>query len=109
MKSERSNLWKDFSVLGNDFTLPTGAYEVIMPRVHQSCLRLNASPLQLWNHYDTFDNVLCQIVGNKRVVMFPPSQYNNLYMTGSSSSVMDIDAPDLIRYPRFIDACKYAT
>lgn len=79
-----------------------------MLRIHQSGLRLNVAPLQLWAHYDTIDNVLCQIVGRKRVVMFPPSEYNNLYMRGSSSPVLNIDSPDLRQYPRFIDAWKRA-
>ena len=108
MKSERSNLWTDFATLGRDFVLPPGAKEFIEPRLHQSCLRMNAPPLQLWTHYDTLDNVLCQIVGSKRVVLFPPSEYNNLYMSGSSSAVINLDAPDLVRYPRFIQACKAA-
>ncbi|KPA86296.1 hypothetical protein ABB37_00519 [Leptomonas pyrrhocoris] len=108
MKSERSNLWTDFATLGQDFVLPPGAKEHIEPLLHQSCLRMNAPPLQLWTHFDTLDNVLCQIVGCKRVVLFPPSEYNNLYMSGSSSAVINLDAPDLVRYPRFIEACKAA-
>ncbi|KAG5491173.1 hypothetical protein JIQ42_01070 [Leishmania sp. Namibia] len=108
MKSERSNVWTDFPILSKDFVLPCGAKEYIMPRLHQCCLRMSAPPLQLWTHYDALDNVLCQIVGTKRVVLFPPSEFNNLYMTGSSSAVINLDEPDLVRYPRFIDACKSA-
>ncbi|KPI85467.1 hypothetical protein ABL78_5488 [Leptomonas seymouri] len=108
MKNERSNIWTDFATLGKDFVLPPGAKEFIEPRLHQSCLRMNAPPLQLWTHFDTLDNVLCQIVGFKRVVLFPPSEYSNLYMSGSSSAVINLDAPDVVRYPRFIQACKAA-
>lgn len=108
MKNERSNLWTDFPALGKDFVLPPGAKEYIEPRLHQSCLRMSAPPLQLWTHYDTLDNVLCHIVGTKRVVLFPPSEYNNLYVTGSSSAVLNVDSPDLVRYPRLIAACKVA-
>ncbi|GET92812.1 hypothetical protein, conserved [Leishmania tarentolae] len=108
MKNERSHLWKDFPALGKDFALPPGAKEYMEPRLHQSCLRMSAPPLQLWTHYDTLDNVLCQIVGTKRVILFPPSEYNNLYVTGSSSAVLNVDAPDLVRYPRLIAACKTA-
>ncbi|CAG9582647.1 conserved hypothetical protein [Leishmania major strain Friedlin] len=108
MKTERSNLWTDFPALGTDFVLPPGAKEYIEPRLHQSCLRMSAPPLQLWTHYDVLDNVLCQIVGTKRVVLFPPREYNNLYVTGSSSAVLNVDAPDLVRYPRLIAACKAA-
>ncbi|RNF23284.1 tRNA wybutosine-synthesizing protein 4 [Trypanosoma conorhini] len=109
MKTERANVWKDFPGLGSDFVLPPAVAEHIEPRMHQACLRLNAPPLQLWTHYDTLDNVLCQVVGRKRVVLFPPSEYNNLYMSGSSSAVLNIDAPDLDRFPRFADACRHST
>lgn len=108
MKSDRANIWNDFQSLGKDFVLPSGASEYIMPRLHQSCLRMNASPLQLWTHYDTMDNVLCQIVGEKRVILFPPSEFGNLYMCGSSSPVLHVDSPDIAQYPRFVDACKQA-
>ncbi|CCW69476.1 unnamed protein product [Phytomonas sp. Hart1] len=108
MKSERANIWEDFKELGKDFCLPDGVREYVTPRMHQSCLRINAAPLQLWTHYDAMENVLVQIVGRKRVVFFPPSQYGNLYINGSSSPVLNIDTPNLIQYPRFIDACKHA-
>ncbi|CCW62136.1 unnamed protein product [Phytomonas sp. EM1] len=108
MKTERANLWVDFKALGRDFCLPDGIREQVMPKMHQSCLRLNAAPLQLWTHYDTMENVLVQVVGRKRVVLFPPNQYGNLYISGSSSPVLNIDAPNLSQYPRFIDACKNA-
>lgn len=104
MKTERSNIWTDFATLGKDFRLPAGAAAHILPRLQQSCLRLNAAPLQLWTHYDTADNVLCQIVGRKRVVLFPPSALNDLYMKGSSSLVLDPENADIARYPRFISA-----
>ncbi|KAH9601656.1 hypothetical protein LSM04_005692 [Trypanosoma melophagium] len=108
MKSERANIWRDFPGIGGDFVLPEEIKEHVESRMHQACFRLSAPPLELWTHYDTLDNVLCQIVGTKRVVIFPPSEYNNLYINGSSSSVTNINAPDLTRFPRFVDACRHA-
>ncbi|CBH14707.1 hypothetical protein, conserved [Trypanosoma brucei gambiense DAL972] len=108
MKSERANIWRDFQGLKDDFVLPSATVDHIKPRMHQACLRISAPPLQLWTHYDTLDNVLCQIVGRKRVVLFPPSEYNNLYISGSSSAVTNIDKPDYMRFPRFIDASRHA-
>lgn len=35
--------------------------------------------LQLWPHYDVVDNLLMQIRGTKRVIMWPPSEEGNLY------------------------------
>lgn len=107
MKTERSNIWKDFPTIGRDFRLPCGIEESILPRLHQACWRINASPLSLWMHYDTLDNVLCQIVGRKKVTLFPPSQYNNLYMVNSSSSVLSVANPDLSQFPKFIEAIKH--
>lgn len=107
MKTERSNIWKDFPVIGRDFRLPCDIEECILPRLHQACWRINASPLSLWMHYDTLDNVLCQIVGRKKVTFFPPSQYNNLYMVNSSSSVLSVTHPDVSQFPKFIEATKH--
>lgn len=47
------------------------------------------------------DNFLIQVVGQKRVVLFPPSALPNLYMIGDKSQVLDIDNPDLDKFPRF--------
>lgn len=35
--------------------------------------------LQLWPHYDVVDNLLMQIRGTKRVILWPPSEEGNLY------------------------------
>ncbi|KAG8348646.1 Leucine carboxyl methyltransferase Cupin like domain [Trypanosoma vivax] len=108
MRNDRANFWRDFAGLRHDFSLPPAAASHIEERMHQACLRISAPPLQLWTHYDTLDNVLCQVVGRKRVVLFPPSEYQNLYVSGSSSAVLNIDAPDLEQFPRFLEASYHA-
>jgi hypothetical protein len=58
-------------------------------------------------HYDVPNNVLAQIAGTKRFVMFPPRDMSRLYPFRSKSynmSQVDIDGPDLERFPRFRDA-----
>jgi tRNA wybutosine-synthesizing protein 4 len=60
--------------------------------------------MQLWTHYDVMDNILINVVGRKRVVLFPVSQHNNLYVSGSSSPVLNIDFPNLSKYPRYLEA-----
>lgn len=47
------------------------------------------------------DNVLVQVVGKKRVVLYPPSDSAHLYLVGDKSRVLDIDAPDLSSFPNF--------
>jgi tRNA wybutosine-synthesizing protein 4 len=106
--SNYANFFRDFAPVVADLHLPAAIEAVVMPRHQQSVLRVNQQGMRLWTHYDTLDNVLCQIVGRKRVVVFPPSQYTNLYMEGSSSRVTNIDAPDLDRFPRFAMAMQHA-
>ena len=50
------------------------------------------------------DNFLIQVVGRKRVVLFPPSAIQDLYLVGDKSQVLDIDNPDIDAYPRFSQA-----
>ncbi len=71
-----------------------------------SAFRISSSDCQMWTHYDIMDNILCEITGRKRIVMWPPSQVDHLYLSGSSSHVLDIDQPDLKRYPKFGKAKK---
>lgn len=107
MKTERANVWKDFPNLGKDFVLPDFVESVIKPRMHQACLRINSCSVSVWLHYDVMDNILCQIVGVKKVTLFPPSQWNNLYMVGSSSPLLSMSNPDLERFPKFVEAQKH--
>lgn len=93
-----------FPALAADFSLPSWMQSEIQPRLHQSVLRVNQAGMKLWTHYDVMDNVLCQVVGRKRVVLFPPTEHCNLYLQGSSSPVVDIDQPDLAKWPRFAAA-----
>jgi hypothetical protein len=47
------------------------------------------------------DNILCEIQGRKRIVLWPPEEVNHLYVSGSSSQVIDIDHPNYKLYPKF--------
>lgn len=53
------------------------------------------------------DNLLVQICGHKRVVLFPPHDANLLYLSGDKSQVVDIDKPDLDHFPLFAQAHAY--
>jgi ribosomal protein L16 Arg81 hydroxylase len=57
-------------------------------------------------HYDVPNNFLAQITGRKRVVLFPPSELYRLYpfpayTSGAAFAQVDVDKPDLKRFPRF--------
>ena len=81
------------------------------------------APARLWvgngsrvaTHYDTSYNIACVIAGRRRFTLFPPEQVGNLYvgpldhtMAGPPSSLVDPDAPDLTRFPRFVQAQEAA-
>ena len=62
-------------------------------------------------HYDMSDNVAVVVSGRRRFVLFPPDQVANLYVgplentiAGQPTSMVDLEQPDLARYPRFADA-----
>jgi hypothetical protein len=57
-------------------------------------------------HFDTAHSVIGEVVGRKRVKLFPPTSYFALYPfpwwspIGSSFSRVDVDNPDLSLFPR---------
>ena len=66
-------------------------------------------------HFDAPDNVAVCAVGRRRFTVFPPEQIHNLYPGpldptpgGQAVSVVDFDAPDFDRYPRFREALASA-
>lgn len=81
------------------------------------------APARLWignatrvaTHYDQSSNIACVVHGRRRFTLFPPDQIANLYigpldntMAGPPSSMVDPEAPDLTRYPRFATALAHA-
>jgi len=57
-------------------------------------------------HYDPVHNLLLQVRGRKRVVLFSPADTKHLYQTPSfvgsfPASPIDVRAPDLAKYPRY--------
>jgi hypothetical protein len=66
-------------------------------------------------HYDISDNIACVVGGRRRFTLFPPDQIRNLYvgpihftLAGQPVSMVSLDEPDLIRYPRFEQALATA-
>ncbi len=82
-------------------------------------LPVEDAPARLWignetvvaAHYDTSFNIACVVAGRRRFTLFPPEQLANLYVgpldrtfAGPPTSMVNPEAPDLARYPRFAEA-----
>ncbi|KAL4975345.1 tRNA wybutosine-synthesizing protein 4 [Aspergillus desertorum] len=84
-----ANLAADFPNLSGDFRLPE-ALKTVVENAHSSPLRISG-PVTLWLHYDVMANVLCQIQGEKRLILYPPSDVQHLDVpAGASSSNINI-------------------
>lgn len=66
-------------------------------------------------HFDLSDNIACVAAGRRRFTLFPPEQVANLYVgplehtvAGQPISLVNVDAPDLDRFPRFAQALEAA-
>ncbi|XP_008327158.1 tRNA wybutosine-synthesizing protein 5 [Cynoglossus semilaevis] len=104
VRKEPADLRKQFPELAKDFHIPQFFEE---DQFFSSVFRISSSGLQLWTHYDVMDNLLAQVTGKKRVVLYSPQDALHLYLTGDKSEVLDIDSPDLTQFPDFVKAQRY--
>ncbi|XP_028991785.1 tRNA wybutosine-synthesizing protein 5 isoform X3 [Betta splendens] len=103
-RKEPADLSKQFPDLAEDFHIP----QFFEPdQFFSSIFRISSCGLQLWTHYDVMDNLLAQVTGRKRVVLYSPQDALHLYLAGDKSEVLDIDAPDLKRFPAFVKATRH--
>ncbi|CAG2114104.1 unnamed protein product, partial [Medioppia subpectinata] len=108
-----------FSSISDDLTIPSflsmnenrdQMQDSAQRRLFSSVFRISSKGLVLWTHYDIMDNILVQVKGSKRVVLFPPNDCLNLYLESDKSRVIDIDEPiDQMRdkFPLFLNARRY--
>ena len=63
-------------------------------------------------HHDPDHNLACVVAGRRRFLLFPPEQVGNLYIGPPDRppplSLVDPEAPDLARFPRFAQAMRAA-
>ena len=83
-----ANIATDFPELASSFELPP-QLDLIKPKMHSSVLRISGR-VTVWLHYDVMANVLCQIRGAKRLLLYPPSDVSLFSIPpGSSSSCIN--------------------
>lgn len=88
-----TNLADDYPEIAADFELP-GELIYVVENLHSSPLRISG-PVAMWLHYDVMANVLCQVRGRKRLLLYPPSDVGYLGFTpGASSSSLDVFSPN---------------
>lgn len=70
-------------------------------------------PLKTQTHNDRDHNLACVIAGRRRFVLFPPEQVANLYVGPLDAppplSLVDPEAPDFERFPKFREALGAAS
>ena len=68
--------------------------------------------VQTQTHNDRDHNLACVIAGRRRFLLFPPEQVANLYVGPLDNppplSLVDPEAPDLARFPRYAEAVAAA-
>ncbi|GAB1284981.1 tRNA wybutosine-synthesizing protein 5 [Apodemus speciosus] len=103
-RKDVADIRQQFPALGGDITFPMFFRE---EQFFSSVFRISSPGLQLWTHYDVMDNFLIQVTGKKRITLFNPQDAQYLYLSGSKSEVLNIDSPDLDKYPLFPKARRY--
>ncbi|XP_046303274.1 tRNA wybutosine-synthesizing protein 5 isoform X2 [Marmota monax] len=99
-----ADIRKQFPLLEGDIKFPNFFKD---EQFFSSVFRISSPGLQLWTHYDVMDNFLVQVTGKKRVTLFSPRDAQYLYLSGTKSEVLNIDNPDLVKYPLFSKARRY--
>ncbi|XP_028291726.1 tRNA wybutosine-synthesizing protein 5 isoform X2 [Gouania willdenowi] len=80
VRKEPADLSRQFPELSEDFHIPS-FFEP--EQFFSSVFRISSCALQLWTHYDVMDNLLAQVTGVKRVVLFSPQNALHLYLSVS--------------------------
>ncbi|KAL9848737.1 tRNA wybutosine-synthesizing protein 5 isoform 3-T3 [Geothlypis trichas] len=109
VRKDIADIRKQFPILAEDVHIPEYFEK---EQFFSSVFRISSAGLQLWTHYDVMDNFLIQVTGRKRVVLYSPRDAPYLYLsgmhvTGTKSEVLDVDNPDMEKYPLFVKAKRY--
>ncbi|XP_060112990.1 tRNA wybutosine-synthesizing protein 5 [Heteronotia binoei] len=103
-RKDIADLRKQFPLLAEDIWIPEYFEK---EQFFSTVFRISSAGIQLWTHYDVMDNFLIQVTGKKRVVLYSPRDAPYLYLSGTKSEVLDVEKPDLKRYPLFAKAKRF--
>lgn len=85
-----ANFFEDYPELAPDFHFPSVMSELLSQTVHSSPLRVSNN-VTMFLHYDVMANILFQMHGTKKLILFPPSDVTKLsFPPGSTTSTLDI-------------------
>lgn len=101
-----ANIRDDFPEIADDFIIPEYMSEL---DIFSTILRISTNNLQVWTHFDLYDNILHQIVGSRRITLFEPRHSEFLYMKGDKSLVDNVETIDFLKYPLLDKAKMYTT
>jgi tRNA wybutosine-synthesizing protein 4 len=88
-----ASLANDYPTLATDFQVPE-ALKFAEQYQHSSVLRISGN-VNMWLHYDVMSNILCQVTGSKRVILFPLEDVSHLdFPPGATTSNLDIFRTD---------------
>uniref|UniRef100_A0A8C6TEY2 tRNA-yW synthesizing protein 5 n=1 Tax=Neogobius melanostomus TaxID=47308 RepID=A0A8C6TEY2_9GOBI len=100
VRKEPADIRKQFPVLAEDFKIP----EFFDPdQFFSSVFRISSCGLQLWTHYDV---IYLEVFGKPHNYKSKTCLYFYLLL-GDKSEVLDIDSPDLEKFPEFIKAKRF--
>ena len=85
-RKEPANLEKSFPQLASVFKMPRVVEE---DKVFSTVLRVASQGLALWTHYDVMDNLLIQMHGRKRVLLFPPEVSRVSYLDQFAAALLE--------------------
>lgn len=96
---KQARIEDDFPNIGKDLRPPNFIpYGPDNRLYHSSVLRIASTYVQIWTHFDLYDNILCQVRGTKRIILLPPEDTQYLYVEGDKSKVNNFeDWEDCIR------------
>ena len=97
-----------FPTLEQDLHVPDICKQTGKSTLYNSNLWIGPSGVHSPCHYDPFNNILCQVIGTKRVICFDKNQSTYMYPAKGTlqpnTSLVDIRAPDVQKFPDFIKA-----